>query len=224
VRAHSVVWNPDQPWTTAAAGAAYTVAVALGATLPGVLFLLVQSWAAALRARRQRGGAAAAGSGESGVLQPLLATGSSGAVGGGCSVSTARIVGGGGSGSGNSSSSSSSTAPLLETGVEGVAALPLHSGRPNLRRLVAGWLAAVRQLPGGGLQNGSGGEKGAGGGDEGGDAGPLQVGCFGMGPSGLLSQVQLLCNEVNRGGGWGDSKGGEKPGVFMRYVQKTHNL
>ncbi|KIY97678.1 hypothetical protein MNEG_10286, partial [Monoraphidium neglectum] len=103
----------------------------------------------------------------------------------------------------------------------------LHLGRPDLARLVSNWLAALRQLPASSAADVS--REGRG--------GPLQVGCYAMGPSGLLSQAQLLCHDLNsgRGGskgaaGWAAAKGpgggggGRGRGVFMRYVCRTHNL
>jgi hypothetical protein len=205
VRAYSVVWAAE-PWTTAAAGAAYVIAFAAGATLPGMLMLLLQfAWTAATAGR---GGA---GGGGEGLARPLL-EGS-----GGGSVPAARVVsagGGGGSRRGAAAATAAAASLLLQPG-GGCEPLPLRAGRPDLGNLVGSWVAGLRQLPSA-AATAAAAEASAP------DTTPLQVGCFAMGPSGLLSQVQLLCCDLNAGAAGSKAGGGRS--VFMRYVQKTHNL
>lgn len=211
VRALSTVWAPE-PWPVAATGAAYVAAFALGASLPGVLLVL----AAPLFGRAQHGG------GGGGADEPLLAGAPSEGDAGAAGAPLARAVVGAAGGW-------SLLLPPAAPGAE-PEALPLRLGRPELPGLFSAWLASLKQLPAGAVP---GSAQGAGHAQAAGacgarEAGPWpQVGCYAMGPAGLLSEVQLLCHDINRGAAGGP--GGGKPGAggrgpYVRYVCRTHNL
>jgi hypothetical protein len=203
VRALSVVWAP-KPWTTAAAGASYAVAIAAGATLPGMVLIQVAFFASWLSAPRRRGSPGGGGGEAAEGARPLLPEG---AGAGGPVLARAVVDAAAGSGT--------LLVPNAKAGGEGEARR-LHLGRPELARLLGIWLAGLRQLPA-----------------DGGDGSPLQVGCYAMGPEGMLSEARLLCLELNAGRGgakFGGASGGGASGaagargVFMRFAQRTHNL
>ncbi|GBF98331.1 ferric reductase [Raphidocelis subcapitata] len=214
VRALATV-RPDRPWPVAAAGAAYVFAVAAGATLPGMLLLLASSPRRGANPRRGRGAAAAAGGDGAGVSEPLLGGQGAGAAAKPAAARApplARVVAAAGGGGG----------PRLLVPLGGgapEAALALHAGRPDLRALISGWLAGLKQLPSGDAAAAAAAAAAAGASDgAASDRRPrIQVGCFAMGPQGLLDEAQVICSEINR-------SGGRSGGPFMRFVQRTHNL
>jgi hypothetical protein len=115
---------------------------------------------------------------------------------------------GGGDGSG---SGADVEAGRRDTGSAAAAAAagahPLASGRPPLQPLITAWLAGLKQLP----TAATGSNGGSSGGSSG---GRVRIDVFGMGPSRLVEDTKLLCDAINAG----------KSDVWLRFVQKTHEL
>eukprot|EP00879_Flechtneria_rotunda_P005830 GHRR01006134.1.p1 GENE.GHRR01006134.1~~GHRR01006134.1.p1 ORF type:complete len:902 (+),score=349.32 GHRR01006134.1:184-2889(+) len=86
---------------------------------------------------------------------------------------------------------------------------PVETGRPPLIELINSWLAARKQLPN---SDGSCGSSSSSGGRL---QQQQQYAVYAMGPTKMVADVQLLCDDIN-----------QRPGssVYLDYVQKTHEL
>lgn len=214
MRAYSSVWAPKE-WPTAPAGAAYIIAITLLTTLPGVILIVLPGAITALRRFLRRGPRCCSST----VAAPSSPAAShAGDYSFGWGGKGALTLGGG-------TGSTAVVSPFEKGPNELEITLPageayesevqsLFLGRPDVRKLVGSWLAAVRQLPSGEVA--------------GGDC--LQVGCYAMGPNRFVSEVQLMCWDVNRGcrlvegDGAAVCKAAGGRRTFMRFVRKTHEL